>query len=60
MTIPKLGYKHTNMREGSLFWNYKFGQEKMLDEEVKFWVQSAKKEYFFKEDRTINFQVSND
>jgi hypothetical protein len=32
----------------------------MLDEEVKFWVQSAKKEYFFKEDRTINFQVSND
>ena len=60
MTIPKLGYKHTNMREGSLFWNYKFGQEKMLDEEVKFWVQSAKKEYFFKEDRTINFQASND
>jgi hypothetical protein len=32
----------------------------MLDEEVKFWVQSAKKEYFFKEDRTINFQASND
>lgn len=60
MTIPKLGYKHTNMREGSLFWNYKFGQEKMLDEEVKFWVQSAKKEYFFKEDRAINFQPSND
>lgn len=60
MTIPKLGYKHTNMREGSLFWNYKFGQEKMLDEEVKFWVQSAKKEYFFKEDRTINFQATND
>ena len=60
MSIPRLGYKHTNMREGSLFWNYKFGNEKMLDEEVKFWVQSAKKEYFFKEDRTINFEVSND
>jgi hypothetical protein len=60
MTIPRLGYKHTNMREGSLFWNYKFGQEKMLDEEVKFWVQSAKKEYFFKEDRTIKFQTTND
>ena len=43
MTIPRIGYKHTNMREGSLFWNYKFGEEKMLDEEVKFWVQSAKK-----------------
>lgn len=60
MTIPRIGYKHTNMREGSLFWNYKFGEEKMLDEEVKFWVQSAKKEYFFKEDRTINFEQSND
>lgn len=60
MSIPRLGYKHTNMREGSLFWNYKFGNEKMLDEEVKFWVQSAKKEYFFKEDRTINFEISND
>lgn len=60
MTIPRIGYKHTNMREGSLFWNYKFGEEKMLDEEVKFWVQSAKKEYFFKDDRTINFVQSND
>jgi len=60
MTIPKIGYKHTNMREGSLFWNYKFGNEKMLDEEVKFWVQSAKKEYFFKDDRTIKFEQQND
>ena len=60
MTVPRLGYKHVNLREGSIFWNYKFGNEKMLDEEVKFWVQSAKKEYFFKEDRTINFEVSND
>ena len=23
MTIPKIGYKHLNMREGSIFWNYK-------------------------------------
>lgn len=60
MTIPRIGYKHTNMREGSLFWNYKFGDDKMLDEEVKFWVQSAKKEYFFKENRTINFEQTND
>lgn len=60
MTIPRIGYKHTNMREGSIFWNYKFGTDKMLDEEVKFWVQTAKKEYFFKEDRTINYQLQND
>jgi hypothetical protein len=59
MTIPKLGYKHTNMREGSIFWNYKFGEEKMLEDEVKFWVQTAKKEYFFVDDRNIKYQSEN-
>jgi glycosyltransferase involved in cell wall biosynthesis len=60
MTIPKLGYKHTNMREGSIFWNYKFGENKMLEDEVKFWVQTAKKEYFFINDRTIKYQSSDE
>jgi hypothetical protein len=32
----------------------------MVDEEVKFWVQTAKKEYFFKENRTIKYQLQND
>jgi hypothetical protein len=59
MTIPRLGYKHTNMREGSVFWNYKFGNEKMVDDEVKFWVQTAKKEYFFRDDRTIKYTSEN-
>ena len=59
MTIPKLGYKHTNMREGSIFWNYKFGEEQMLEDEVKFWVQTAKKEYFFVNDRNIKYQSDN-
>ena len=59
MTIPRLGYKHTNLREGSIFWNYKFGEEKMIDEEVRFWIQSAKKEYFFPDDRVIKFQSEN-
>ena len=59
MTIPRLGYKHTNMREGSVFWNYKFGGERMVDDEVKFWVQTAKKEYFFRDDRTINYTSEN-
>jgi len=60
MTIPKLGYKHTNMREGSIFWNYKFGEEKMIEDEVSFWIQTAKKEYFFVEDRNIKYQLDND
>ena len=59
MTIPRLGYKHTNLREGSIFWNYKFGQEKMLEDEIKFWVQTAKKEYFFTDDRVIKYQQEN-
>ena len=59
MTIPKLGYKHTNMREGSIFWNYKFGEDKILEDEVKFWVQTAKKEYFFVNDRNIKYQSEN-
>lgn len=59
MTIPKLGYKHTNLREGSIFWNYKYGQDKLSEDEVKFWVSTAKKEYFFTDDRTINYQPQN-
>ena len=59
MTIPKLGYKHINLREGSIFWNYKNGENKMIDDEVKFWIQIAKKEYFFTEDRVIKFQSEN-
>lgn len=60
MTIPKIGYKHMNLREGSIFWNYKNSSEKMTDDEVKFWIQTAKKEYFFPEDRTIKFESQND
>jgi glycosyltransferase involved in cell wall biosynthesis len=59
MTIPKLGYKHTNMREGSIFWNYKYGESVMVEDEVKFWIQTAKREYFFTEDRTIKFEPEN-
>ena len=59
MTIPKLGYKHINMRVGSIFWTYKNGENKMIDEEVKFWIQTAKKEYFFTDDRVIKYQSEN-
>ena len=56
MTIPKFGYKHSNMREDSLFWNYKNGNEKLGEDEVKFWVSTAKKEYFFVDDRKIKYE----
>ena len=57
MTIPRIGYKHTNLREGSIFWNYKNGESILTDDEVRFWIESAKKEYFFINDRTIKYEA---
>lgn len=59
MTIPRIGYKHSNMREGSIFWDYKYGNNQLTQDEVKFWIDSAKKEYYFKEDRDIKYEVSD-
>ena len=56
MTIPKIGYKHTNMRTGGIFWNYKNGEDVLTENEVKFWIESAKKEYFFTSERDIKYQ----
>jgi hypothetical protein len=56
MTIPRIGYKHMNLRLGSIFWNYKNGDDKLSADEVKFWIDSAKKEYFYSEERDINYE----
>ena len=56
MTVPKIGYKHMNLREGSIFWNYKNGENKMTQDEAKFWIESAKKEYFYNNDREIKYE----
>lgn len=56
MTIPRIGYKHSNMREGSIFWNYKNGESPLTQDEITFWIEGAKKEHFFKEDRNIKFE----
>lgn len=56
MAIPKMGYQHVNLRENSLFWNYKNDEkEKLSEKEVKFWLDTAKKEYFFKNKRDIKY-----
>ena len=57
MTIPRIGYKHTNLRQGSIFWNYKNGDEVLSKEEVKFWIDSAKKESLFIVDRAIKYEA---
>ena len=53
MIIPKLGYRHSNQREGSLFIQY---QTTLSQDEARFWLNLAKKEYFFKEDRRITYE----
>jgi hypothetical protein len=56
MTIPRVGYQHVNLREDSLFWVYKNNEEnKMSEKEVKFWLDTAKKEFFFKNKREVNY-----
>jgi hypothetical protein len=56
MTIPRIGYKHINLRDGSIFWSYKNGDDKLLEDEVKFWVDKAKKEYLFINQREIKYE----
>jgi glycosyltransferase involved in cell wall biosynthesis len=56
MTIPKIGYKHMNLREGSIFWNYKNGENRLSEDEAKFWIESAKKEYFYIAQRDIKYE----
>lgn len=59
LTVPRIGYQHVNFREDSLFWKYKNDEkEKLNEKEVKFWLETAKKEFFFKNNREINYVES--
>jgi hypothetical protein len=53
MTIPRFGYKHTNMREGSLFHTY---SQEMDPTESKWWLDKAKKEFYFNKPRAITYE----
>ena len=59
MTVPRVGYQHLNFREDSLFWSYKNDETNKLSEsEGKFWLETAKKEFFFKNKRDVNYEVA--
>jgi hypothetical protein len=62
MTLPKLGYKKTNMRPDSLFDKYYNGspEEKLDPTEARFWYNTAKKEYYFKTDRKITYSENSE
>ena len=59
MVIPKIAYKHVNMRDNSLFWLYKNSEAleyKIEPNEGLFWMETAKKEYLFNDDRNIKYE----
>jgi hypothetical protein len=59
MTVPRVGYQHLNFREDSLFWLYKNDDtNKLSEDEAKFWLETAKKEFFFKNKRDVNYEVA--
>ena len=51
MVIPKIGYQHMLGREGSIFESQKL----ISQEEGRFWFETAKKEFHFKDQREIDF-----
>jgi hypothetical protein len=53
MTIPRFGYKHVNMRDGSLFHTY---SQEMDPVESKWWLDKAKKEFYFTKPREITYE----
>jgi hypothetical protein len=56
VVIPKIGYRHVNLREDSLFWKYKNDETiKLKEKEAKFWVETAKKEFFFNNKRDVKY-----
>ncbi len=56
VVIPRLGYRHVNLREDSLFWKYKNDDTlKLGEKEAKFWIDTAKKEFFFTNKREVNY-----
>jgi hypothetical protein len=50
--MPKVGYVHMLGREGSLMEQYR---EQMDSDESKFWFDTAKQEYFYKDDRNKTY-----
>lgn len=48
--IPKIGYTHHIGRDGSMVEDY---SKTLTDKEIEYWFNTAKKEYFFKNEREI-------
>lgn len=53
MIVPKLGYKHVNLRDNALFSNLK---AEMSPDEARWWLATAKREYFHISDRELTYE----
>ena len=51
--VPKAGYVHTVNRPGSIISEY---SKNMTEDEINWWTDLAKKEYFFKTDRNKKYE----
>ena len=54
--VPKLGYKHSINREGSLI---DFYQKTITAQEAEWWRELAKREYFYNMDRNKTYESEN-
>ena len=55
--IPKVGYYHVVNRPGSITDVY---NKEMSEKEVEWWIDLAKKEYFFPQDRNKVYSVDSE
>lgn len=58
MTLPKFGYRHTNFRPNSHFHDLqnKENPDFINPDEAKFWIESAKKEFYWVKDREVAYK----
>ena len=52
--VPKVGYNHTLGRNGSLTETYK---KEITQDEIKWWFDLAKRDYFFKEEKEPSYYI---
>jgi glycosyltransferase involved in cell wall biosynthesis len=53
MVIPKIGYKHVNMRKGGLFHKLK---NELSKDEARWWLATAKREFYHLQDRDLKYE----
>jgi hypothetical protein len=53
MVIPKIGYKHVNLRTGGLFQVLK---SELTPDEARWWLATAKREFYHLQDRDLKYE----